>query len=324
MKAVVFDGALGLADLPRPHLSGEAVVRVERAGICGTDTAIASGGYRVQGPLVLGHEIFGVVDEAPRPDLVGKRVVTEINVSCGECYFCSRGMNTHCAHVRALGIDRDGGFAEFVSTPVENLHLVPDGVGDDQAAFVEPLAAAVQLTKMGPIAPGSSCLVLGSGRLGLLIVQVLRLARPRVMVAVGRGGRKLDLAKKLGADYVFPRGDEGKAMELTGGNGFENVVEATGTSEGIGTALQLVAPRGTVHVKSTHGLPCQVDLTRAVIREVRIQGSRCGPFPEAIDLLSRGEVEVDEMVTHRFGLERFGEAFDAASSGQAIKVLFEV
>jgi L-iditol 2-dehydrogenase len=327
LKAVVFDGSLSLKEVPRPGRVGEALVRVERAGICGTDTAIALGKYKVRGPLVLGHEIVGTVAEAPEgrgKDLLGRRVVTEINVACGHCYFCGKRMNTHCANVQTLGISRDGGFAEFVSTPVDNLHEIPDDVSDEQAVFVEPLAAAIELTKMGPVNPESSCLVLGTGRLGLLIVQVLGLTGPSLLVAIGRPGKKLMLAKDYGADHALPMGREEDALALTGGHGFENVVEVTGASEGIGKALELVAPRGTVHVKSTHGLPAEVDLTRAVVREVRIQGSRCGPFPEAIDLLRSHKVRVDEMVTHRFGLDSYEDAFEAAVSRAAVKALFEI
>lgn len=324
MKAAVFDGGIVCRDVPEPSAQKDVVLSVKKAGICGTDLAIASNRYRVRTPLVLGHEIFGVPWKVPeeRSDLLGKRCVTEINFGCGACEFCSGGMKSHCAKGEALGIHRDGGFAERVLTQVENLHPVPDSIGDEEAVFVEPLAACVQLTKMGRIEPGSTCAVVGTGRMGLLVIQVLRLARPRVLAAIGHEGAKLQMARRFGAE-AFDTADVESGLGLTQGRKFDNVIEATGEAGGLDFALKLVKPTGTLHLKSTHGVATKVDVTKVVVDEVRIQGSRCGPFDEAIRLLDTGEVRVKEMITHRFLLEKCEEAFQVASSKTAVKVILE-
>jgi len=325
VRAVVFDGALACRDVPRPRAKGWVTLEVRKAGICGTDLAIASRQLRTNVPLVLGHEIFGAVAGAPEGhrNLLGKRAVTEINVACGRCAYCRMGLNTHCARVETLGISRNGGFAEYVATPVKNVHLVPDSIGDEEALFVEPLAASVQLTELSPPVPGSTWAVVGTGRMGLLVLQVLKLHNPRILVAIGHEGEKLEMAHRLGVT-VFTSGDVARALELTGGVKFDNVVEATGVPEGLSLAMELVRPRGTIHLKSTHGLPVQFDATKVAVDELRIQGSRCGPFDEAIALLRRHRVRVGEMVTHRFPLEKCKEAFGAAPSKSAIKVIFEI
>jgi len=325
VKAVVFDGVLACRDVPAPNEKGGVVLSVAKAGICGTDLAIASGHLRPKTPLILGHEIFGSVRSAPqgRSDLIGRRAVTEINIFCGLCAYCKMGLNTHCQEVQALGIDRDGGFAEYVSTRLENIHLVPDSVSDEEAVFIEPLAAAVQLTKVCPVVPDSTWAVVGPGRMGLLVLQVLRQHDLRVLVAIGHEGKKLDLARQLGA-RAFVTEEVASALELTGGAKFDNVVEATGTPDGLSLAMNIVRPRGTVHLKSTHGLPVQFDATKVAVDELRIQGSRCGPFDESIALLSSRAVSVRQMITHRYPLESCVEAFETAASTSAIKTVFEI
>jgi alcohol dehydrogenase len=171
--------------------------------------------------------------------------------------------------------------------------------------------------------PGSTWAVVGSGRLGLLVLQVIKQHSPRVLVAIGHGGARLEMARTLGA-RIFTPDEAGKAVELTGGVKFDNVVEATGSPEGMSLAMDIVRPRGTIHLKSTHGLSVQVDATKVAVDELRIQGSRCGPFNEAIELLQRRAVKVEQMITHRFPLERCQEAFEAADSRSAIKVVFDV
>ena len=325
MKAVVYDGQLSCRDVPPPTAEGNVVLAVRRAGICGTDLAIASGDYKVKTPLILGHELFGTVRKVPggMEDLLEKRCVTEINVGCGKCEFCRAGVRSHCVRGEALGIHRSGGFTEYVAVPSENVHQVPDPISDDEAVFVEPLAACVQITKMTRIEPGSSCAVVGTGRMGLLIIQLLKLLRPGTLAAIGHRGTKLAMAQSFGAD-AFDASEVDEVLALTGGSKFDNVIEATGSPEGAGLALNLVKPRGTLHIKSTHGLPVQIDMTKVVVDEIRIQGSRCGPFEEAIDLLRSRKVKVQDMITDRFPLERCREAFEKAGSKSSIKVVFEV
>ena len=325
MKAVVFDGGLVCKDVPTPGEGGSAILSVAKAGICGTDLAIASGDYAVKTPLILGHEIFGTIRSAPGggSSLTGKRAVTEITAACGQCDFCRAGVKAHCRRGQALGIHRDGGFAQYVSTPSDNIHLVPDSISDDEAVFIEPLAACIQLTKMSRIGPESTCAVVGPGRMGLLILQLLKLVNPRLVVAIGHEGAKLEMARRFGA-RAFEVTNTEKALELTGGAGFDNVVEATGTPAGLDQSMKIIRPMGTLHLKSTHGLPAALDVTRVVVDELRIQGSRCGPFDEAIGLLDRRAVEVKQLITHRFPLDMCREAFDTASSKSAIKTIFEI
>ncbi|HUI23642.1 MAG TPA: alcohol dehydrogenase catalytic domain-containing protein [Nitrososphaerales archaeon] len=325
MKAVVFDGHLACRNVPLPTANGGVVLSVERAGICGTDLAIASNQYRVNTPLILGHEIFGTAWKVPdgRSDLRGKRCVTEINVGCGVCAFCRAGVRSHCATGKALGIHRDGGFAEYVSTPLENVHAVPDSISDEEAVFVEPLAACIQLTRMGKIDPGSACAVVGPGRMGLLIIQLLQLVHPRLLVAVGHEGPKLEMARSFGAE-AFDVSQVDSAIDLTEGAKFDNVIEATGSPGGLATALGMVKPMGTLHLKSTHGVPTNIDITKVVVDELRIQGSRCGPFDESIRLLESRTISVRGLITNRFPLDNCEEAFRAASSRSSIKAIFEV
>ncbi|MEM0117394.1 MAG: alcohol dehydrogenase catalytic domain-containing protein [Conexivisphaerales archaeon] len=324
MKALVFESGLHLLDVNLKVAADDSVIRIKRAGICGTDIAIAKGDYKIREPLILGHELFGVVEEVKhRSDLRREdRVVSEINVSCGTCYFCRRNMNTHCKNIQTLGISRDGGFAERLSVPARNLHKVPDSISDEEAAFIEPLAAAVQLTKMASVREGESILIVGSGRLALLILQVLKLARPSLIAVLGKRRSKLEIAKQLGADAVFTSEESEKCVQLVDGNGFDHVVEATGNEDGLAMAVDLVRPRGTIHVKSTHGLKARFDITKAVVKEVRIQGSRCGPFDDAIKLLAEGSVDIRRLLTSTYSLEDFEQAFREASGGEAIKVQF--
>jgi alcohol dehydrogenase len=334
LKALRFiHGGLELQTVAVPTPSPtEALIDVELAGICGTDLAIISGDYRLEGtlPVTLGHEIFGTLrssEFAGKRNLpAGTRVASEINVSCGRCYLCSIGLRTHCNQIRTIGMDRDGGFAEAVVVPAVNLHAVPDSVSDVEAVFTEPLAAAIELAKMCPVEEGSRIAVLGCGRLGLLVIQVLKLNRPELLVGIGRaGGRKLDLAKALGADMAIAT-DQSSLEDLKAftpeSSGYDHVVDTTGSSEGLGLAVELVRPRGTVHSKSTHGLPINFDLTKAVVKEVRIQGSRCGPFEDALDVLSSKCVAVKEMVSNEFTLEDFAIAFASAKSKNSLKILF--
>lgn len=334
MRSLQFEnGILSLRDVeePTPN-SKEALIDVTEAGICGTDLSIVSGDYKLKSskPVTLGHEIVGklrneqkLTGEILSP---GTRVVTEINVSCGRCYLCHNGLRTHCSNIQTIGIDRDGGFAEMVSVPVDNLKRVPDEVSDDEAVFTEPLAAAIQLTKLCPIDEGASVAVVGCGRLGLLALQVLKLARPETIVAIGRKtGRKLDLARKLGADMAYAT-DENESSTLIksspGYVGFDHVLETSGSTTGMALALDIVRPRGTIHAKSTHGISISFDLTKAVVKEIRIQGSRCGPFGDALLLLKDKRVSVKEMISARFALETFDEAFAVSRNHDSIKALF--
>lgn len=324
MKAIVISSGLKLMEMSLRGRPGDSIVIIRRAGICGTDIAIAKGDYKVNEPLILGHELFGVLKEATSQSDLKKedRVVSEINIYCNSCFFCKRGMTTHCNKIETLGISRDGGFAEELSVPARNLHRIPDNISDEEAPFVEPLAAAIQLTKMAEIRENETVLIIGSGRLGLLIQQVIKTKKPSLIAVLGRSSKKLEIAKRFGASKTFTLVEKDRCLDLVEGNGFDHVIEATGSEEGLSLAVEMVRPRGTVHVKSTHGLKSKVDITRVVVNEVRIQGSRCGPFREAIALLNDKVIEVKSLISATYHLEDFRDAFDAASSGDAIKVQF--
>jgi threonine dehydrogenase-like Zn-dependent dehydrogenase len=314
MKALYFDGQLALREVepPRPG-PGEARIQVTLAGICGTDLEILKGYSGFRG--ILGHEFVGRVVECAEKKWVGKRVVGEINVSCGECDLCLWGLGRHCAHRTVMGIaNRDGAFAEYVVLPIVNLHEVPKAIPDEAAVFVEPLAAAAEILEQMTILPAAHVAVLGDGRLGLLVAQVLHHAQADVTV-IGKHGWKLDLARAWGVK-VAAAGDNELAARS-----FNIVVEATGSPSALGEALRLVAPRGTVVMKSTFREKACFDTSKLVVDEVTLLGSRCGNFSVALDLLARGQVKVRPLVSKTFPLEAGLEAFAYLKETACLKVL---
>jgi 2-desacetyl-2-hydroxyethyl bacteriochlorophyllide A dehydrogenase len=313
MKALYFDGQLALRDLPKPRpKQGEALVRVRLAGICGTDREILRGYSAFQG--VPGHEFVGEVVECENAGWRGKRVVGEINVSCGECNLCLWGLGKHCPRRTVVGIvNRDGAFAEFLTLPVENLHEVPASIEDEAAVFVEPLAAASEFLPEANLSPAVKTAVVGDGRLGLLVAQVLMHAHADVTL-VGRHDFKLKLAESWGVRTV----PVGHALEEAR---FGLVVEATGSPEGISDALRLVEPRGTVVMKSTFREPARFDTAKLVVDEIRLVGSRCGDFSVALGLLAEGAIKVRDLISRTFPLEQGLEAFRDLERPSCLKVL---
>jgi threonine dehydrogenase-like Zn-dependent dehydrogenase len=317
-------GSLVLEDRPVPEPGpGEALVRVLYAGICGTDLAIHSGDYRVPLPIVLGHEFSGEVIAWGAPgNRPGQLVTAEINNSClsygrgDSCPACRAGIPTHCTLRTTLGIDRyDGAFQQYVKIPSGNLHPLPDGLEPRLGVFVEPLAAALQTFELTPIGRDDTVVVLGAGRLGLLVIGVARTRGARVL-AVSLRPEELTRARAFGADETFVAGAPGLAEEVrarTQGLGAAVVVEATGSPEGLRTALSLVAPRGTIALKSTPGTSVDgLDATKIAVDEVRIQGSRCGPFAKAIDLVRSKALPVADLIGSVHPLSRIEAAFAAA------------
>jgi threonine dehydrogenase-like Zn-dependent dehydrogenase len=314
MKALYFDGKLALRDLPKPRPKpGEALVRVRLAGICGTDREILKGYSAFQG--ILGHEFVGEVAECGDPRWpVGRRVVGEINVSCGECSLCLWGLGKHCPRRSVLGIvNHDGAFAEFLTLPVDNLHEVPDSVEDEAAVFVEPLAAATEFLPEANLSPAVKAAVVGDGRLGLLVAQVLKHARLDVTL-LGRHDAKLKLAEGWGVRTVPP----GHQLE---GSRFGLVVEATGSPAGLDDALRLAEPRGTVVMKSTFRETAHFDTAKLVVNEIRLVGSRCGNFTLALGLLAEGAIRVRELVSRTFPLDEGLKAFEYLDRPSCVKVL---
>ncbi len=329
MKALVLHGKhdLRLEEVPEPATPpGWVKLRVKEVGICGTDKAFFEGTYTPPKlPLIPGHEIVGEiveVGEGVDRSLIGELVTSEINISCGKCWFCRNGMPTHCPHRKTLGISIDGGMAEYVITRADVIHSVK-GLSLEEGAFVEPLAAVLEALVMEPLMPGSKVAVLGIGTIGLLALQVARLTGPELLVAISRpSSPKASIAKKLGAHDVltFEEAIDVMKRETPEGLGFDYVFEATGSRKGLNMALKLVRPRGVIAAKSTHGAPVTFDYTSLVVKEVRLIGSRCGPFKPAIRLLREGLVKVKPLVTSKAPLEKGVEAFQKAFRRDEVKV----
>jgi threonine dehydrogenase-like Zn-dependent dehydrogenase len=316
VQALYFDGSqVRLAERPDPLPEpGGAVVEMRLAGVCNTDLEIARGYMGFRG--ILGHEGVGRVVDGPTAWL-GRRVVSEINFACGRCSACAAGLGRHCPTRRVMGIlDADGAFAQRLAVPVANLHVVPDSVDDEHAVFAEPLAAAYEiLEQVGDVA-GLRAVVLGDGKLGLLIAQVLDAAGARV-TAVGHHPANLALLAGRGIEI------REAAAFRSEEPGADLVVEATGSTDGLAGALASVRPRGTVVLKTTVAEHPSVELSKIVIDEIQLLGSRCGPFEPALAALASGAVDVSRMVEERFSLARGVEAMERAAQRGARKVLID-
>ena len=316
MRAVVFDNELSFRPShpdPEPG-EGECLIRVHLAGVCATDLQITRGYMGFRG--VLGHEMVGTV-EAGSKAWVNKRVACEINFVCRKCDMCLAGLATHCRSRGVMGIAaRDGCFADYLVAPEHNLHEIPDQVSDEEAVFIEPLAAAYQVPAQCRIDARSRVTVVGSGRLGLLIAQVLTEQGARVTV-VGRNRKKLEVCEKLGIQGIH-------LDDLVARQDHDVVVECTGSPAGLPLALELVRPRGTIVLKSTHAGAAEVDLAPLVINEVNLVGSRCGPFGEAVNALARKTVRVAPLMSKTFPIEDAEKAFAAAASPEHLKVILAI
>lgn len=317
MQALVFDGAAaGLrSDWPRPACQAEeALVAVRVAGICRTDLEILKGYMGFRG--VMGHEFVGQVVQGPAR-WVGKRVVAEINCVCGQCDMCCSGLANHCRRRTVLGIDgHDGVFAEFVQVPLRNLHEVPAGVSDDQAVFVEPLAAAFQILRQVSVSESTQVVVLGDGRLGQLCARVLKTRSAQVLM-VGKHEAKLAAAEKHGI-RTLTRQDYAPARSA------DIVVDATGSASGFEMAIRACRPRGVIVLKSTFAADAGLNLAPVVVDELTVLGSRCGPFADALAALRQRQVEVTDLISRRYSLRDGPAALEAAARGDTFKVLIDV
>jgi len=315
MKATYFDGKQIILDknFPDPK-SDETLIRVNLAGICGTDLEILDGYMEYNG--ILGHEFVGTVVKSNNSNLIGKRVVGEINAGCGKCDSCMNGMERHCPLRTVLGIlKRDGAFAEFLSLPEKNLHIIPDSISDEQAVFVEPLAAAFEIKEQVSLKPKWNVAVVGDGRLAQLIIQVIKLTCSNI-TCFGRHESKLEGLVKSGIKIKI-------GIESTDEQLFDLVVEATGSNSGFVDTMKLVKPRGIVILKSTIASRENLDLTPTIINEITLIGSRCGLFKPAIDALASGVISVDFLIDSTYSLEKFEDAIIHAKKPNTLKVFLK-
>jgi threonine dehydrogenase-like Zn-dependent dehydrogenase len=296
---------------PEPK-AGEALIKTRLAGVCATDLEMTHGYYPFTG--VPGHEFVGEVVEAPgNAGWVGTRVVGEINLTCGKCEACRAGRRTHCANRSVLGIlGKDGILAEYFTLPLANLHAVPNGVPDEAAVFTEPLAAALQIQQQVQIQPALRVLIVGAGRLGLLIAQTLKLTGCDLAVVVRREAPARTLA-----DWGIPAVD-GKTVRA---NSADLVIEVTGSPAGFALSQEAVRPGGTLVLKSTFAGDVSLNLSALVVDEVTLVGSRCGPFKPALRLLAAGLVDTRSMIHGRYGLSEGLAAFEKAAESGVLKVL---
>src|SRR6266700_2652310 len=332
MRALVYQDTRLVLDrnYPKPApVEGEALIRVTHAGICNTDLEIVRGYMAFQG--VLGHEFVGVVEAVqrgpgatPLTSLIGKRVVGEINAACHrpDCSSCQRGMPTHCPDRTTLGIvNRDGAFADYLVLPTRNLHLVPDNISDEEAVFVEPLAANFEILEQVHLKPTESVVILGDGKMGQLAAQVLPLSGCEITM-IGKHEEKLALAARHGVrTFVL---DDPKSFRLENRRRVDLLVECSGSAQGLEVALRLVRPRGTIVLKSTIAAQSTLHLAPIVIDEIRLQGSRCGPFAPALRALSQRRVDVLPLINARYSLDEGLDAFEQAGKKGMLKVLVQV
>lgn len=315
MRALVIDHQRRMAVAERPFVAGagECRVRVRLAGICGTDLELFAGYADFAG--IPGHEFVGTVEDAPEGDehWIGKRVVGEINVGCGSCDWCERGVKEHCSRRTVLGIrDRAGAFAEWLSLPAANLHAVPRGVSDEAAVFAEPVAAACRIFEQVTIDGDTRMAVIGDGRLGNVTAQVMR-TRTSHVVLFGRHPHKLRLAQSVGIDA--------RPGDASSDAPFDVVVDATGRAAGLARAIELVKPRGSIVLKSTFHGDAHTPLWPVPVHEVTVVGSRCGPFAPALALLASGAVKTAPLVAETYSLAEHDRGFDLAR--RAMKVLLD-
>jgi threonine dehydrogenase-like Zn-dependent dehydrogenase len=306
----------------------EATVRVRLAGICRTDIEITRGYAGFEGTL--GHEFVGVIEELPPAshnsptELVGRRVVGEINAGCGRCAWCQAGDARHCPQRTVLGIKgRDGAFAQFLKLPLENLLVVPDEISNERAVFTEPLAAACGIVERVPqlIDEGSDMrrvVVIGDGKLGLLCAQALQVLTRADVTLIGKHKSKLEIAARRGIE-TRTADEIGAAKNLA--RAFDCAVEATGNASGFNLALEFLRPRGALVLKSTFQGATDINAARIVVDEISVVGSRCGRFAPALELLARGSVDVESLISDEFALADGVRAFRRAGERGALKVL---
>jgi threonine dehydrogenase-like Zn-dependent dehydrogenase len=320
LAAIVNQGQVEIEDkdIPTPG-PGQALIRVSLAGICGTDLEIVAGYSNFSG--ILGHEFTGRVEKAPdRPELIGQRVVADINCGCGNCPWCRCGQHRHCSQRKVLGIRGiDGAFAQYICVPIANLYPIPEQITDQEAVFAEPLAAALEVSQQVHITAQTRTAVLGDGKLGLLCALTLSHFTPQLTL-FGRHESKLKIACEQG--LITHCLQPGQAMELDRRD-HDLVVECTGRPDGINAALALVRPEGKVVIKTTSQQPSFLDLSGVVVNEIALLGSRCGDMRLAVHFLTHKWVDVRPLIEAVFPLTQVHDALHRAGQKGALKVLID-
>lgn len=317
MKGLFFDGRLRYReDLPQPRSrEDEALVRVIRAGICRTDLEILQGYMGFTG--IPGHEFTGVVETCHESRWIGSRVVGEINCVCHRCDHCRSGRENHCENRTVVGISgKDGAFADYLTLPIENLHVLPDTIPDEEAVFVEPVAAAFRILEQIPIGVGDRVILVGDGRLGLVTAQVIRGSGAAVTV-IGHHPENLDLLRGRGIETFLE-------SEAAGLDRADVVIDCSGSPSGFKRSFGLVRPGGRFILKSTLAAPLEMSLVPLVIDEIVMVGSRCGPFAPAIAALAGGDIQVSSLIGAIYSLEEGVAACREAGRSGARKVLLKM
>jgi threonine dehydrogenase-like Zn-dependent dehydrogenase len=317
MKALLFDGKI-LSEvkcpIPKPAVN-EVLIKTILAGICNTDLEIIKGYMKFRG--IPGHEFVGKVVESPDPNFMGKQVVGEINLACGKCDFCLQGLGMHCPQRSVLGIqDKDGVFAEYLTLPIQNVHVVPAEIDKLKTVFVEPLAAACEIMEQIHILPDYRVLVIGDGKLAQLIARVLNLYTDNLLI-VGKHPGKLELLnqKNIPAVHLNDFSQEKSKYHV--------VVEATGNWDGWRMAMEMVRPRGFIVLKSTYAGDQSFNPAPLVINEVTVIGSRCGPFKKAFYHLQKETVDPLDLITKVLPFSKWQDAFELAKKPDTLKVILE-
>jgi threonine dehydrogenase-like Zn-dependent dehydrogenase len=316
LRVLVFNGKEleFVKNYPDPIIKeNEALVKVLKAGICNTDIEILKGYIGFKG--VLGHEFVGKVVDSKNKDIIGKKVVSEINCPCGTCEYCMSGLSNHCPTRTVIGIaGKDGIFADYINLPIENLHIVPDELPDEDCVFVELIAACFRVLQQIHIKPTDNVVILGDGKLGSIMARVLRLTCCNLTLA-GLDPKKIDKSSHLGIKTCL-------SSKLKSKSDF--VIECTGTPKGLSMSKELVKPSGTIVQKSTFSSTYNLDISRYVVDEIRVVGSRCGPFEPAIRALQMGLIKVQDLIDSIFPFDQALSALARAQQKDSMKVLMDM
>lgn len=303
---------LEIVDLPKPEISAnDLLVQVKACGICGSDIHGWDGSTgRRKPPLVMGHEAAGIVASVGanvRGFAEGDRVTFDSTVSCGECFYCRKGSINLCENRQVLGVScdefrRNGAFAEYVVVPSRIAYQLPENLPFEHAALIEAVSIAVHAANRTPVTLGDTAVVVGSGMIGLLVVQTIRLSGCSRVIAVDLEDSKLELAKKFGADVgLNPKKCDviQEVMKLTGGRGADAAIEVVGASATVNTAIDVTRRGGSICLVGNLSPKVEMPLQKLVTRELSVYGSCAsnGEIPQCIDLLSRGAIQVQPLIT---------------------------